>query len=190
VLVPDLFFILFALLTLVTAICVVLLRNPVLCALSLVGSLASSAAIFVLLEAYTLAVFQILLYAGAVTVLFVFVIMVFQFTQLELQLPEMRPLKFTALLLSASIGLFLSWTWWSQPITATKGPHSPAAIIEAGGDVQAVSQYLFSAYALPFEVASLILLIAIIGSVIIAKKREEDQPESEMVTPAPPEGSL
>lgn len=175
-------FLLFGLIAIASALGVVLMRNPLMSALSLVGALCSIAAIFVLYEAYLIAVFQVLLYAGAITVLFIFVVMVVQFSSQELKLPRLGVFKMLALLLSASLGGLIVWTWWSQSVTGKAGAHPLNAIVEEGGDVQALSQYLFSHYALPFEVASVILLIAIVGSVVLAQRPKKSP--KELIVPA------
>ena len=158
-------FYIFAALTLVCALLVVanpFSRNPVTGALFLVLAMGSLAGLFVLLHAFFLAAVQILVYAGAVMVLFLFVIMM-----LNLKEEQGRVLRKTALILglgsAGSIGAII--------LTAIKrsGAGVAAAPTLEGGTVE-LGRLLFTEYLLPFEVVSLLLLVAMIGVILISRR--------------------
>ena len=147
-------------------------KNPIASALWLVVTLFSIAALFVLLDAQFLAVLQVLVYAGAIMVLFLFVIML-----LNLGRPGPSDIKGplglgVAVLLGAAL-LFLL-----QPVTRTTllsaitlPPGSVPALQQQQGIVGAVANPLFGAYLIPFEIASVLLLAAIVGAVVLAKRK-------------------
>lgn len=167
----DALFYIFALMTLACAFLVVanpFSRNPVTSAMFLVLTIVSMAGLFVLLRAYFLAAIQILVYAGAVMVLFLFVIML-----LDLQAEERRRHKAMSLVAgAASVGglaVILIATLWAAP------PASGVEPVLEGGPV-ALGRLLFNyrnaspGYLLPFEIVSLILLVAMVGAILLSKK--------------------
>src|SRR6185295_13093750 len=125
-------------------------KNPVASALWLVVTLFALAALFVLLDAQFIAVLQILVYAGAIMVLFLFVIML-----LNLGRPGPTDIRGPAGLL-ASIQL---------------PPGTVQGLQEHQGIIGAVANPLFDAYLIPFEIASVLLLAAIVGAVVLAKRK-------------------
>jgi len=161
----DILFYVFAAATLLCGLLVIanpFSRNPVTSAMCLVLTIISMAGLFVLLHAFFLAAVQILVYAGAVIVLFLFVIML-----LDLKAEERRRIRvfgvIAGLLAVGSIlGLFLR----SLSSTPLNGPAAPS--IE--GDTAALGRLLFSQYVLPFEVVSVLLLVAMIGVILLSKK--------------------
>jgi len=137
-------------------------RNPVTSAMFLVLSIISMAGLFVLLHAFFLAAVQILVYAGAVIVLFLFVIML-----LDLKVEAIRKIKFIGAVagvvsVGAILVMFLQCLR-STPIKAVSPP-----VIEGG--TGALGKLLFTQYVLPFEVVSVLLLVAMIGVVLLSKK--------------------
>ena len=158
-------FYLFSALAVAGALGVVLARHPIYAVLSLVLTLFSLAGLFALLNAFFLAAIQILLYAGAILVLFLFVVMLLDMA------PERRMIGRGGFLLLAGLGfggLFLSELVRValQP-SAQARPAGSAAI----GTTAAIGKLLFTTYSLPFEVASLLLLAGIVGAVVLAKKK-------------------
>jgi len=137
-------------------------RNPVTSAMFLVLTIASLAGLFVLLHAFFLAAVQVLVYAGAVMVLFLFVIML-----LDLKAEERRKIKKLGLAAGViSVGVILAIFLLSlanSPLAA-----SPAPTLE-GGTV-ALGKLLCTQYLLPFEIVSVLLLVAIVGVVLLSKK--------------------
>jgi NADH-quinone oxidoreductase subunit J len=162
----DWFFYLFAGLTLVSGLLVVanpFNRNPVTSAMFLVLTIVFLAGLFVLLQAYFLAAIQILVYAGAVMVLFLFVIML-------LDLPEEERSQFrrglTVLAIVAVAGLlglmlkaFLYADWPAR---------FPGAV--ESGDPLPLGRLLFEEYLLPFEIVSVLLLVAMVGVILLSKR--------------------
>ena len=161
----DILFYIFAFLTLVFGFLVVLnpfSRNPVTSAMFLVLTIASLAALFVLLHAFFLAAVQVLVYAGAVMVLFLFVIML-----LDLKAEERQKIKaFSAgagfLTVAAILFIFLQ--------SLLKSPLGAEATPQLEGDTLALGKLLFTLYFLPFEVISLVLLVAMVGVILLSKK--------------------
>ncbi len=162
---PDILFYVFALLTLVFGFLVVLnpfSQNPVTSAMFLVLTIASLAGLFVLLHAFFLAAVQVLVYAGAVMVLFLFVIML-----LDLRAEERRKIRKTGALLGllsvgAILGIFL------QSLRQSPLPAEDPLALE-GGTIP-LGFLLFRQYLLPFEIVSVLLLVAMVGVVLLSKK--------------------
>jgi NADH-quinone oxidoreductase subunit J len=158
----DILFYIFSALALICGAMLLLSRNPVNSAMFLVLTIASLAGLFVLLEAFFLAAIQILVYAGAVMVLFLFVIML-----LDLKAEERRRFKVLALIGGAvAVGTMLAIFFkslGSAQLSATAAPGFNAGTIELG-------KLLFSRYLLPFEIVSVLLLVAMVGVVLLSKK--------------------
>lgn len=136
-------------------------RNPVTSAMFLVLTIMSLAGLYVLLHAYFLAAVQILVYAGAVMVLFLFVIML-----LDLKAEERRKFKLFNILGGAvAVGAIL----WILLRTLLKSSlNGGAAIVE--GETIPLGKLLFTKYLLQFEVVSVLLLVAIVGVILLSKK--------------------
>ena len=162
----DLLFYIFAGLTLVFGFLVVanpFSRNPVTSAMFLVLTIGSLAGLFVLLQAFFLAAVQVLVYAGAVMVLFLFVIML-----LDLKAEERRKVKKVGavagvVIIGTFVAIFL------QSLSAAKPLHTQASPGLQGGTAQ-LGRLLFKQYLLPFEIVSILLLVAMLGVVLLSKK--------------------
>jgi NADH-quinone oxidoreductase subunit J len=162
----------FAGLAIVSAATCVTRRNPVASALWLVVTLFSLAALFVLLDAQFLAVLQVLVYAGAIMVLFLFVIMLLNLgragpTDLKGPIGLGLGVLLAGLLLVQL--LVLRQTSSPAPLGAAAGapPRAPVGT----GIIPAIAQPLFTVYLVPFELTSLLLLAAIVGAVVLAKRK-------------------
>jgi NADH-quinone oxidoreductase subunit J len=137
-------------------------RNTVAAALSLVGTMVSLGAIYVLLDAYLIGVLQILVYAGAIVVLFLFVIMLLNLQEEPRSFAPPAGVAVAAVTgvgLSAAIGLGVA----SAPLRSEE-------VVEGFGAVMPLAERLFTAYLLPFELTSVLLLVAIVGAVVMGKK--------------------
>ncbi len=159
-----LFFYFFAALAVGSALLVISFRNTLSSAFALILSLFGVAALFVLLGAHFLAAMQILVYAGAIMVLFVFVIMLLDLGREELRKIKMTFASAVGILFGGYLGIFLVMRlgFLSLPL--------PAVPSEQYGTIREVGRLLFSHYLIPFEVASLLLLIAVTGVVMLGKR--------------------
>lgn len=162
---PAVFFYLFAAIAVIGALGMLLnLRNTVASALSLVVTMIALAVIYVTLEAHLVAVLQIMVYAGAIVVVFLFVLMLLNLRRDEFPRPRQRLVKAAGVVLALGIGAaFLRLIPRALP-TVRELP-------EGFGGYQMVGLALFRDYVLPFEVASFLLLAAIVGAVVLAKRR-------------------
>ena len=157
----DILFYIFSALVLLCGALVILSRNPVNSAMFLVLSIISMAALFVLLHAFFLAAVQVLVYAGAVIVLFLFVIML-----LDLKEEQRRKIKTfgaTTGILSVLAIAFVFRRSLAQTSLTT------APVMAEGGTLD-LGRILFTRYALPFEILSVLLLVAMIGVILLSKK--------------------
>jgi NADH-quinone oxidoreductase subunit J len=147
-------------------------KNPIASALWLVVTLFALAALFVLLDAQFIAALQVLVYAGAIMVLFLFVIML-----LNLGRPGPTDIKGPAGLVIAAVlagALLLQLRVLSQstlPSAIQLPAGTVAALQQQQGIIGAVANPLFGAYLIPFEIASVLLLAAIVGAVVLAKRK-------------------
>jgi NADH-quinone oxidoreductase subunit J len=165
--VEDVLFYVFAALTLLCAILVVanpFSRNPVTSAMFLVLTIISMSGLFLLLHAFFLAAVQILVYAGAVIVLFIFVIML-----LDLKEEQRRKIKFFGLAAGlVSVGIVVSI--FVKSLASIKPAAAPPTL---EGETYTLGKLLFTQYTLPFEIVSVLLLVAMIGVILLSKKKLE-----------------
>jgi NADH-quinone oxidoreductase subunit J len=158
-------FVILALLVIGSAAGLILKRNPIHGALFLVINLASVAALFLTLRAEFLAAVQVIVYAGAIAVLFIFAIMVLIPGREETGPDALRSQRWTAVPL---VGAFLILVALALRSITLSGPaHEPAV---AGG-VEAIGRVLFTDYLFPFEVTSVLLLAAIVGVIALTKRK-------------------
>jgi len=172
-------FYIFAFLAVGGAMSVLLLRNPVYCALSLVGTFFFVAAIFVLLNQEFMAAIQLLIYAGAIMVLFLFVIMLLNLRaegprKFHMGLPQILGIGLTVALLAQLASVFVS----PKSVMGPMGTYSVERVAREGS-VEIVGQLLFTEYVLPFEVISVLLMVSVMGAVVLAKRRPRDEHEGE-----------
>lgn len=190
--ITALFFWLFALGTVGGALFVITRRNLVSAVMGMVGTFFALAGLFLMLYAGFLAALQVLVYAGAIMVLFVFVIMI-------LNKEEEQPWAIEGLLGKSLAGLGLLYLLWrmvgvlwklkeAKPVLPAPGP-VVRQVIENGemvqrtydfGSLRGVGQTLFTDYLFPFEAVSLVLLVAVVGAIAIARPKPpggSDDPE-------------
>lgn len=149
----------------VSALGVVLARNPVNAAMSLVATFFFLAGIYVLLVAHLVAFLQILVYAGAIMVVFLFVIMLLQLHNQDLKEPSLKAMQYAGM--AGGTGVLVTITL----AIMSAGDQHWKTVPENFGTVKAVGKLLFTQYLLPFEATSLLLLVAIVGAVVVAKQR-------------------
>jgi NADH-quinone oxidoreductase subunit J len=162
-------FYLFAFITVVAAVGMVTLRNPVHSALSLAVVFVSLAALYVLLSAPFIAAAQVMIYAGAILILFVFVIMLLS-PGVDRGVGALKWQRWFATVFGVALVVELALVLTTAVLPATRGSFTPERLAEIG-DVQAVGALLFTDFLLPFEIMSLLLLVAMVGVIVLAKKR-------------------
>ena len=165
----------FAAAAVVASLLVIGQRNPIYSVLLLIGSFAALAGLYVLLDAPFLAVIQIIIYAGAIMVLFLFVVMLLNVpredaAEWDRGHPLYRPAAgrlggALALLLALELGWALART---AGLSAGVGDERPAA-----SSVAELGRVLFTDYMFAFEVTSILIIVAMVGAVVLARKREE-----------------
>lgn len=161
----------FSALAIASAIMVVTRKNPLISALYLCLTLFALAALFVLLEAYFIAAVQVLVYAGAVMVLFVFVIMLLNLEPEKMIVEYFQAPRFLSVISALLLMGFLTFVFWTNNITGEKGYDLPMQIEQGGGHLKVMSSKLFTTFLLAFEVTSLLLLVAMVGVVVLAKRK-------------------
>jgi NADH-quinone oxidoreductase subunit J len=161
--VSPVLFLLVAALAVLGALVVVVHKNPVYCALGLVGTLGAIAVFFLALDAEMVGVLQIIVYAGAIVVLFLFVI-----NLLNLQV-ETEAMEAPALVAAATAGGVALAAMVGALVA--RAPLEAAALPEGYGGTRSLAERLFTTYLLPFELTSVLLLVAIVGAVVLGKRR-------------------
>jgi len=164
-----LLFILFAGLAIGCAIAVVAQRNPLYSAISLIGVFISLACLYVMLAAPFIAAVQVIVYAGAIMVLVVFVIMLLNVEQEERRRSRMGFLVPAAVVLAAVLVAEASFIIWF----VDKSHATPVQNISDTGLTSSIGSALFTKYLLPFEITSILLLMAIVGAMTLARRIKE-----------------
>ena len=156
-----------------SAIGVVAFRHPVHAALSLLMTFLAVAGLFVLLHAEFLAAVQILVYAGGIMVLFLFVIMLVNVRMLPTEPQYLRRLAPWAIGVGIVLAALTGAGMWAATVAP---PADPVALTTLGGqalgNTGAVSWSLYVPYLLPFEIVSLVLLVAMIGAIVMGRKEQ------------------
>jgi NADH-quinone oxidoreductase subunit J len=169
-LIDTVLFYVFALLVLGGGLLTITRRNAVHSAISLIVSLLGVAGLYLLLEAEFLFAVQIVLYIGGIMVLFLFVIMLVNLDEAAKERQFSRQ-WLVALIAVAAVGAQLAWFIYKGRDAFRFAENAAAAVPEAVGNTEQVADSLFRQYLLPFEIASVLLLVAVVGSVVMAKKR-------------------
>jgi NADH-quinone oxidoreductase subunit J len=166
-------FFVFGALTLAGAFGVVLARNPVHSALSLVVTLVSVAVLFLQQDAHLLAAVQVVVYAGAIVVLFLFVIMLLGVDHPDTLRDPLKAQRAAAVILGLVMlaeVLFLTGHHWA---TGAKAPASDAirgGTPGLGNNVERIARSLFTDFLWPFEITAVLLVLAVIGAVVLARR--------------------
>ena len=164
-----LFFNLFAFMAVVFAIGVIALKNPVHSAVSLILCLLQVAAIYILLRAPFLAAVQVFIYVGAVMVLFLFAVMVLDIGRERLKAQIHSQAGF-GLLAAAILFAMGAWMVVRGKITVAPGPYTDERL---ANNAEVVGKLLYTKYIFPFEVVSVLLLVALIGAVVLVMKEKK-----------------
>ena len=181
--ISPVFFYIFAGLALACSFMVILKKNPVSSAFSLVLVFFAFAGIYAILDAHLVAALQVLVYAGAIMVLFVFVIMLLNADSPSFDMGRTHiALKLTAAVACVVLfGLFV-WAFKNSLPLAPTSNFTPDNIEAAGGNTRVLSELMFSDYILPFELTSVLLLAAIVSAVAIAKRNLSNPTSSKGVS--------
>jgi NADH-quinone oxidoreductase subunit J len=168
----DMEFVIFCIMALVSVVCAILVishRNPVASALFLIATMVSLAILFLTLNAPFLAAIQIIVYAGAIMVLFLFVIMLLNLRRDEFG-PERRKAQRFFAILFGFLFLILVATAIDVGLSTLRHPEVPTEGLAPAG-VEPLAELLFTKYLFPFELASVLLLVAIVGAIVMAKRK-------------------
>jgi len=157
-----------AILSVFSAIMMITRRNPITSALYLIMNFFTVSGLYLLLKAQFIAIIQVLVYMGAIMVLFVFVIMLLNLQNEKKLSEKFSYKKITAVLLSIFLVCLLGFTIYFGFDGKMKGISEQAVKI---GTAEFLGAELFTNYSFPFELASFLLLAAIIGAVVLAKKK-------------------
>jgi NADH-quinone oxidoreductase subunit J len=168
----DVFFYVFGAIAIVASVLVIAQRNPVYSVLLLIASFGALSGLYVLLDAPFVAVIQIIVYAGAIMVLFLFVVMLLNAPHEDTVYDEhvhplLRPgpMRFGAVLALAFAGE-LVWALTRGGSSGESGAFAPGAV----SSVASIGRLLFTEYAFPFEVTSILILVAMMGAVVLARR--------------------
>ena len=164
-------FYIFAALSVFGALGVLFLKNPIHCALSLVGTFFCLGSIYVMLNAEFVAVIQVLIYAGAIMVLFLFVLMLLSPRDMKMSLNNWNAGKILAGLLSIGIFAQIAYLFSGNELKIGPKGEYPIEVVEEIGSIALIGRLLFTEYILSFEIIVILLLVAVIGAVVIAKKK-------------------
>lgn len=160
-----------AFIAVICSLLVIVQKNPVSSVVFLIMAFFAQAILYIQLSAVFVAILQIIVYAGAILVLFLFVIMLLNLRRDEFG-PEKHPIqswtmRVFALILAAELIIVVTRGISQSPKTY--------ASFESFGNVENVAATLFTKYVFPFELTSILLIAAIIGAVVLAKKRTEER---------------
>ena len=159
----------FALLTLLSAGLVIFSKSPISSAMSLVATFFFLAGIYVLLWAHTVAVLQVLVYAGAIMVLFLFVIMLLNLGESTASGPRLTLPRIAGGGAAAGLLVVLVMAIWRMPAAGARALSGEA--LQSFGTLKAIGGVIYTQWLLPFEAVSLLLLVAMVGAVVVAKSR-------------------
>jgi NADH-quinone oxidoreductase subunit J len=162
------FFILFAVVSVVSALLVITRRSPVYAVLFLAVTLCAQAGLFTLLGAFFIGVIQVLIYAGAILVLFLFVV-------LSLDPKKSRGvLRSPVARVASGVVVVLLAVQLALALRRSRVVQAPIQLASDTGEVEhvgALGQELFTAYLVPFEIGSVLLLVAVLGAVVLAYRK-------------------
>ncbi|MDD2539463.1 MAG: NADH-quinone oxidoreductase subunit J [Desulfuromonadaceae bacterium] len=164
----TLFFLIITFVAIISAILVVTCKNPINSALSLIMTFFCLATYYVMLDAPFMAAVQVMVYAGAIMVLMVFTIMLLNI-RVDASKKHSHKVVFSLI-----IGFFtfvnLAYVLFKSRVAVATGPYS-ADMIKQVGHTELIGKEMFTNFLLPFEITSILLLVAIVGAVILAKKK-------------------
>ena len=174
-----------AIVTVIAAVRVVFLKNAIVSVLHLIVALVALAVIFLQLTAEFLAALQVIVYAGAIMVLFLFIVMMLNLRRDEFGRDPIPGVRF--------LGALAGGALLGQLVMVSVGVRGGAARVSSGfGSVESIGRLLFSKYLLPFELTSVLLLAAVIAAVVVARRpagnRDSIVPNGSLGSPDAPDG--
>jgi NADH-quinone oxidoreductase subunit J len=164
-------FIILALVAAVSSVVMITRSHPVISAVFLVLNFFALAGLYLLLNAQFIAVVQIIVYAGAIMVLFLFVLMLLNTEAEDKLFVNKRGIKFFAILVSVFVFVQIAYLILFGKPSRTLTPDEAASV--KAGTIQTIGNQLYTSYFIPFEVAGFLLLAATIGALVLAKKKFE-----------------
>jgi NADH-quinone oxidoreductase subunit J len=160
-------FIVLAIVAVASAVNILLQRNPLYSALSLIGTLAALSALYITLRAQFIAAIQIVVYAGAIMVLFVFVIMLLNEPKAQPRIDKQKGLRYLAIPFAALLIAEAFYVIRSVPAIGLPPVLDPDRAV---GTTWSIGTGLFTDYLLPFEVTSVLILMAVVGAMVLARR--------------------
>ena len=160
------FFLFFAVVAVASSVAMILQRNPIYCVLLLIMVMISIAGLYLMLDAQFVAIIQIVVYAGAIMVLFLFVIMLLNLSREEggaFRIQKPLAVLLAVLLFLPVAAIVMSYAGGGATMPADGG-------LTGFGEVEQIGSLLFTKYLLPVEIAAVLLLIAIVGAVVLTRK--------------------
>lgn len=156
-------------LSVILALLVIFNKSPIASAINLIGMMLALAGIFVVLHAHFLAILQVIIYAGAIMVLFMFVIMLLNLDKPTDPTWKLREKNLFLSVMTGVLGIGLLYK--IIDVILSTEMDSPAKISDTFGTTAVIGETLFTDFVLPFEVASILLLVAMVGAVVLAKTK-------------------
>lgn len=159
----------------ILALTMLFAKSPITSALCLLGILIMTAGIYGLIGEHMIATLQLVVYAGAIMVLFIFSIMLLNLNENDSEYTKSPGMFIVGIALGMSVFGFLVYAlnehFGSHAATKKMGTFSPDVITQLGGNAKVLSHALFSQFYVTFEVISLALLVAVVGAVVLAKRK-------------------
>ena len=168
--IQKIFFFALSAASIISALLMISMKNMIVCAICLMLTFVFLAGLFVLLNAQFIAALEVLIYSGAIVVLFLFVIMLIQMKDKIAESKRLLWQKIAGIILALILFGFLLTMFLPSVTLGKMGAYSPEKVTFMG-NTEAVSQELFIKYLYPFEIVSIVLLVALIGAVILTKKK-------------------
>ena len=178
----NVFFALCSIAALVGAMCTVLAKNPIRGAMGLLLTIVGIAGLFLKLNAQFLAAIQLIVYAGAVVVLFVFVIMLLG-PDAGANKGDREPTGKLARLLAGGLMVVISLVTLVLVLRTAGAPQRFGHVGDQHGSVEAVGQQLFTKAVVPFELATALLIVAVVGAIAVARSRHQVRKEKQSPSP-------
>ena len=164
-------FIILGLIAVVSSLVMITRKNPVISAVFLVLNFFSLAGLYLLLNAQFIAVVQVIVYAGAIMVLFLFVLMLLNTSPDSAIMHDKKPVKWFAIFVASFVFIQLAYIiFWGKP---SRNLTPNEALSVNAGTIETIGRELYTNYIVPFEVAGFLLLATSIGALVLAKKKFE-----------------